>query len=95
MLRSENTTRFVASNYLELTVSTLQSDSGTPKPKKNLVSVFVPSATFNDDSLYLKIHARSHTIWSPLSPRARRTQNLNNILDEIYNVVPLVHWLAD
>jgi hypothetical protein len=39
----------VASNYPKIIVSTPQSGSSTPRPKKTFVSFFVPSTTCNDD----------------------------------------------
>jgi hypothetical protein len=38
----DNTIEFVVSNYPKMTVSTLRSDSGTTRPKRNFVSVFMP-----------------------------------------------------
>jgi hypothetical protein len=38
----DNTTEFVASNYPKIIVSMPRSESGTPKPKRNYVSIYVP-----------------------------------------------------
>ena len=62
-----------------------RSDSGTPRPKKNSISISVPSTTYNNDSTCLEIHGPGCMVAPPPGSLDKIVFNIN-LVGKYYNV---------